>query len=340
MGGLTGLPFGPAIQVWRGINLLIFLIAGFLLWRWSKRPLRSWSTAGLAYGMLVFQQAPTVLTYGQVDMIVMVAVAGALLALSRQRWGLAGALLALPAAIKLYPAYLLIHAAIQRRWRAVAGFGAAFLALAAISVATLGWGVHMIYLRDVMPISSAGTAWVENQTFNGFINRLVTAPPIRLAPETSQAATWLTYACALALVLLTAWRVRAMDAESGFGLWIVSMLIILPSAWMHYEVLLLIPLYQLLVRLEREPQRWSWRTVTLIVLAWSLLCYGNQWTFFNRTFHGPVWALLLSYKLYGMLLLWAAIAFDPGAAIARPSLAPDTQPSRQRSASAAGSLTS
>jgi hypothetical protein len=315
MVGLTGLPFGPAIQLWRVINLLVFLIGAGVLWRWSKRPLRSWSTVGLAYLVLAFQPFVDVLRYGQVDMLVVFAAACALWALSKGRWGLWGALLAFAAAIKLYPAYLVLHAVIHRRWRGVVGFAGAFLGLWAIGIVGLGWGVHSTYLREVLPISGAGTAWVENQTLNGFMNRVITLPPLALVPETSGAVRWLTYAGVLVGTLLTIWRARRITPEAGFGLWLVSMVIILPAAWIHYEVILLIPLYQALVRLEREPLRWSGATLTLYALAWSLLCAGNQWTFFNRTYHGPLWTLLLSYKLYGLMLLWAAIAFDPSASI-------------------------
>ncbi len=312
MGGLTDIPFGPAIQIWRGINLLLFFVGAGLLWRWSKQPLRSWSTVGLAYLVFAFQQFADVLGYGQVDMIVVFAGAGAMLALASGRWGLWGGILALPVAIKLYPAYLIMHAIVWRRWRGVLSFGGTFLILWALGIAVLGWGIHETYLRDVLPFSGGGTAWVENQTVNGFLNRFVTLP-ISLTPETGGMIRWLTYAGALLVTLLTVWRSRRMTIEAGFGLWIVSMLIILPVAWIHYQVILLIPFYQMLVRLDRQPDRRSWSTLVFYALAWSLLCYGNQWTFFNKTYHGPLWTLLLSYKFYGLILLWAAIAFDPSA---------------------------
>jgi RsiW-degrading membrane proteinase PrsW (M82 family) len=86
---------------------------------------------------------------------------------------------------------------------------------------------------------------------------------------------------------------------------------------MHYAAVLLIPFYQLFVRLEQQPPQTNalpWRVLLLYALAWLLLCYGNQWTFFDRTMYdGPLWVLVLSYKFYGLLLLWFALAFDPTA---------------------------
>jgi hypothetical protein len=139
-----------------------------------------------------------------------------------------------------------------------------------------------------------------------------------LQPGESLLVRGLTYLGALLCSVATALRVRHMTPEAGYTLWIVALLIIVPIAWMHYLALLVIPWYHLLVRLERAEQHgqaWlSWRSLLCYCLAWMLLCYGNQWSFFDRTWHGPLWVLLLSFKWYGLLLLWVALAFDPTAA--------------------------
>jgi hypothetical protein len=185
-----------------------------------------------------------------------------------------------------------------------------------LSVAALGWPVHATFLFEVLPNIGGGTAWVENQTINGFLNRF-TISHIGLLPGESTLVRVLTYAGALLCTGLTFWRARHMPPAAGFGLWLVTLLIILPVAWMHYAAVLLIPFYQLFVRLEQQPPQENalpWRVLLLYALAWLLLCCGNQWTFFDRTMYdGPLWVLVLSYKLYGLLLLWFALAFDPTA---------------------------
>jgi hypothetical protein len=45
-------------------------------------------------------------------------------------------------------------------------------------------------------------------------------------------------------------------------------------------------------------------------------------------YEGPFWTLLLSYKLYGLLLLWAALAFDPTARL-QAAAAPQAEPLRR-----------
>lgn len=318
MGPITGLPYVHAILVWHLFNTLLLLVALGLLWRWSGQPLRSWSTVGLIYVVLAFKPVVDTISSGQADILMLVSLAAALLVLAGDRWGWWGAILAFPAAVKLYTGYLLIHAVALRQWRALAAFAASFTLLALLAVLVFGWPVHQVFLFEVLPNIGGGTAWVENQTINGLLNRLV-ADRIGLIPDGGGLVTLLTYGSALLLTALTFWRVQRMPADMGFGLWIVTLLIILPIAWMHYQAILVIPLYQLFVRLERQSIALDARSLLLYALAWMLLCYGNQWTFFDRTmYEGPLWTLLLSYKLYGLLLLWGAIAYDPTARTVTP----------------------
>jgi hypothetical protein len=319
MAPIAGLYYVEAILAWHLFNFVLLLAAAVLLWRWSGQPLRSWSTLGLIYLLLAFKPVVDSLSSGQADILMLVSLAAALLALSTGRWAWWGAILAFPAAIKLYAGYLLIHSVAMRKWRAIATFSGAFVVLNLLALLAFGWRVHETFLFDVLPNIGGGTAWVENQTINGFLNRL-TAERIGLLPDDPGVVHMLTYLSALLFSGLTFWRVQGMTPAAGFGLWMITLLIILPIAWMHYQAILLIPLYQLFVRLDQRtaaPEHapaLNWRSLLLYALAWMLLAYGNQWTFFDRTmYEGPLWSLVLSYKLYGLLLLWGALAFDPTA---------------------------
>ncbi|NJP07585.1 MAG: DUF2029 domain-containing protein [Chloroflexaceae bacterium] len=309
LGPFSFLTYDPALQAWHLFNLALLLLAAWLLWRSGGQPLRSWSTLGLLYLLFSFKPLVDTLGQGQADILLLVSLAAALLALQQGRWSWWGACLALPSVIKLYPAYLLLHGLVWQRWQAVLAFAASIIVLTLLSIGLLGWPVHATFAFEVLPLIGGGTAWAENQTFNGWFNRLFT-DEIALRPDEPGPARYLTYLAALVVTGLTWWRVRAMPLLDGMGLWIVAMLLVLPIAWMHYQALLVIPFYQLFLRLERDQQPWRWSTVLLYTLAWLLLCYGNQWTFFDRTYAGPLWAALLSYKFYGLLLLYAAIATE------------------------------
>jgi hypothetical protein len=182
--------------------------------------------------------------------------------------------------------------------------------LAGLSLLLFGWPVHLTFLREVLPATGAGTVWVENQTFNGFLNRLLSPERVALVPDGGGLVRLATYAWALALTALTAWLTRpgaGLRPDIGYGLWIVALLLILPAAWIHYEALLLIPFFQAFVLARDREQGLAWPAVACYTLGWALLAHGNLWTFFDRSLHGPFWQLVLSYKFYGMLLLYGAI---------------------------------
>lgn len=50
----------------------------------------------------------------------------------------------------------------QRRWQPFVGAAGALVVLAAVSTLLFGWPVHEQFLREVMPATGQGTAWVEN----------------------------------------------------------------------------------------------------------------------------------------------------------------------------------
>jgi hypothetical protein len=309
MGPLTGLPYVPGLIVWRLINILLLGVTLYLMWRWSKRPLRSWSTLGLGYLLLTYQPLNYTIGFGQFDIFILLALAAALLFIQRDKWGWYGAVLAFPAAVKFYPAYLVAHGVARRHWRSMLAFVASFALLWGLAIVVFGWDIHRIYMFEIMPTLRSGTVWPENQTINGFLNRLA-ANSIEFGADAPGFIRWVAYLGMLVFTIWTFIRAQYMDAESGFGIWIVAMLIVIPIAWIHYQTILLLPMYQLFVRLDRDPQRLRWQTLALYSLAWMLLCYGSHWAFFDQTYHGPVWGLVLSYKLYGMLFLWFALASD------------------------------
>jgi hypothetical protein len=328
MAPLADLPLRTAAGYWRWGSLALLLLSALLLWRWSGRPWHSWSTLGLVYIIVTLKPLADSLRYGQVDMILIFGMSAALLALRHERWAAWGAALALPAMLKVYPGYLLLHALALRRWRGGLGFAVGAAAITLLSLLILSPGVYLIFARDVAPVIGGGTAWIENQTINGFLNRLL-VDEVRLHPDQPGPIHWLTYAGAALVTLLTALAARRMPAAAGFGLWIVAMLFILPAGWIHYQTVLLIPFYQLLVRAESKPGSVSRPALLLYGLAWFLLCFGDQWTFLNRDVGGPAWELLargdfsalaalllMSYKFYGLILLWGTIALDHSARLA------------------------
>lgn len=69
---------------------------------------------------------------------------------------LAGSFLGTAAALKLFPAPFLLLFLWKRNWSAMAGFLCASIAVTIASVSTLGWGVHSVFLSEILPQVSRG----------------------------------------------------------------------------------------------------------------------------------------------------------------------------------------
>lgn len=312
MGPFTPLSPGIAFQSWKAFQVALVALAAWLIWSAEELSWRRWSSLWLLIALALFQPIIDTIRYGQVDAILLATLAGALWAIRRDRWWLFGVLIAIATLTKLYPAYLLVLPLVRRRWQGIAGFAGALAVLLIVGVAAMGLDVHLVYLREVLPLSGGGTGWIENQTINGFLNRL-TATTFGLEPAGGPRTMLATYLAAAALTLLALWWSRTLDDGRAFGLLIVTMLIVLPVSWIHYQTILLIPLIGLFAAIERDGGA-TWSHAVPLALAWALLCFGNQWAFYGRALYGPFWQLILSYKLYGLLLLFGAIGLPQRAA--------------------------
>jgi uncharacterized membrane protein len=286
----------------------LLALAAFALLRAYRLRLRSWPAAGLLLVLLSLRPIADTLRYGQVDIPLLALIALALWSLRRERQWAWGAWIGVAAALKLYPAYLLGLALARRSWRPVAGAALSVLLLSLASLLAFGWETHGTFLSRVLASTGVGTTWVENQTFGGLISRLLSPELVALVPDRHPLVRPLSLAWAAALTALTLWLTRpaAMRPDLAFGLWVTAMLLALPAAWIHYQVVLLVPLLQALVLAEEGPEGLPWPAVACYALAWALLAHGNMWTFYGSELYGPFWQLLLSYKFYGLLLLYGA----------------------------------
>jgi hypothetical protein len=306
----AGPSFVPALYAWRIVNGILLIVAAWALLRAYNLRLRSWAGAGLLLLLFLLRPIPDALRYGQLDVLLLALLALGLLALRRERWGWMGAAIGVAAAIKLYPAYLIGLALIRRKPWALAGATLAGGAIGLASLAFPGWATWQLFLSEVLGATGVGTAWVENQTFNGFLNRLLSPERIDLRPDGGGMLRVATYVWFAAGTALTFWLSRpggGMRVDIAYGLWITALLLVLPAAWFHYQVILLIPLFQAFVLAEERAAGLAWPAVAAYALAWGLLAHGNMWTFYHAALYGPYWQLILSYKFYAILLLYAAI---------------------------------
>jgi len=315
--GMLLLPFThvelrTALALARSLDVAVFLACAAVLASWLRPRLGTGvSLAAVAVVLGLMQPAFDSIAYGQIDVVLLLLLTLAFLALRAGRPAVVGLTVALAALLKLYPLVLVLFLAARREWKAVAWTAAGLVAIDAVAVAVMGWHEHVVYATEVLPRIGGGTGWVENQTVNGFLCRLL-AGARRPAPVHDRMIDLLTWAI-FALVAGASTLVAARRAERGansaalsFGLFLVVMVLAVPAAWIHYETVTILT-FLLLVGSAAEPPLPA-RLAFAVSLAFGLIAYGNQWTFYDGSPRPGLTALWLSRESFGLMMLWAAAA--------------------------------
>lgn len=239
-----------------------------------------WLPALAFVAALLFQPFTRAFALGQIQVWIDLAVTIACLLWWAGHRGAAGALIGLACAIKPQFGMLLLWALLWRRWDFVAGFLAAALPVAAISVLRYGWHNHLAYLEVLSFIARHGESFYANNSVNGIVNRLLfngpnlTWDPNTFAPYHSvvHAATLLASLVFLALPLLPAllWR-KAQPRAFDFGFALLCFTMASPIAWEHHYGVML-PLYVLALRfaIVEAPAASRPRLLLLLGLSWAL----------------------------------------------------------------------
>jgi alpha-1,2-mannosyltransferase len=205
------------------------------------------------------------LRFGQGHELVMLGLAVAMWASSRERWAWAGAAIGVAAALKISPVLLLVYLLGRGHRSALWGFLASVSGLTAVAALVGRPGDLVTWVRDVAPDVSAGVGRTINQSLPAFLSRLSitgadhasTAPlgAIRLigAPLVLGALVWLWYRR----------RGRGVDPME-LGVLLLVGLVVGPLTWWHYATWACLPIVLL-----ADPARWGdlSRTATKVKAA-------------------------------------------------------------------------
>jgi alpha-1,2-mannosyltransferase len=313
--GMLLLPFAradvrTALLIDRGLDVALYLLCGAILVFWLRERLGATvATAAVIIALGLMQPAFDSIAYGQIDVVLLALVTLALLALRAQRPALVGLAVALAALLKLYPLVLVLFLAARREGRAVAWTAAWLAVLNGLAIAVVGWGEHATYVTEVLPRIGGGTGWVENQTVNGFLSRLLLGAR-RPEPVHDRAVDLLTGTAFVLVAGASAWvaarRGGARTSAEGllFGVFLVVMVLAVPAAWIHYETVTILAF--LLVARTAADRPLSPAAAFAVAAAFGLVAYGNQWTFYDGSPRPGLTVLGLSREFYGLVLLWAA----------------------------------
>ncbi|MFI9650769.1 glycosyltransferase 87 family protein [Streptomyces sp. NPDC052040] len=278
--GFTYPPFAalsmlPMAYVGLGAAIVVALLlnlaaAALVLWFLFGPELRrhgwfGWTLAACA--LALFEPVRDTISFGQVNLLLLVLVLADARLLSAGRGRLAGAGIGLAAAVKLTPAVFIGLLLIARRWWAAA------VATAVATAATLlaAWAApgasRFYWTHAVWDTSRIGRLdYVSNQSLQGVFARLA-------APAAPSHAAWATVVVLVLAVWV--WRthraVRAGDWAGAFALTGLTACLVSPITWVHHLVWLL-PSFAVLLRARH------WRTAAVL---YGLLCSSVVWLWFN-----------------------------------------------------------
>ena len=227
---LALLPAWLAAALWTGASMLalaavVFLVLGAL---GRPEPRYGWLVALVAGGALAMEPVWQNLTFGQVNLFLMLAVLVDLLRPER-RWS--GVLLGLAAGVKLAPLVLVVMLVLVGRRRAAGRAILTFAGTVVVGFVAMPGPAETYWTDDLVHAGRVGPPQLaHNQSAYGALTRLLDEPPPTLL--------WLAVAgpVAIAVLLVGATWWRRGDRVLGSCLGALAMLIASPVSWSHHWV--------------------------------------------------------------------------------------------------------
>jgi Glycosyltransferase family 87/WD40-like Beta Propeller Repeat len=148
---LTGLAALTAKHVWLLVNLALLVPLCWLL-----RGMTGLSYQRIALVFALSFPLHRNLLYGQFYLLLLLFIVAACWAYLREYYVLAGALVAIAAAAKIFPVLFFIFFLQPRAWRALLSGAVTGMACLSVSVAVFGWNLHRTYWHEILPWTLRG----------------------------------------------------------------------------------------------------------------------------------------------------------------------------------------
>jgi alpha-1,2-mannosyltransferase len=229
MAPLAWLPAWLAAALWTGASMGAVAAVVVVVLRAERGPAPSGSlVALLTLGALALEPVWQNLTFGQVNVLLMLAALTDLLRPER-RWS--GVLVGLAAGVKLTPLVLVVMLLLVGRPRAAGRAMLTFAATVAVGFVAMPGRATSYWTDDLLRASRVGPPELaHNQSVYGALTRLLGEPP--------STVVWLAVAgpLALAVLLVGAGWWRRGDRVLGTCLGALAMLLASPVSWSHHWV--------------------------------------------------------------------------------------------------------
>jgi len=310
---IAGLPPLMAKHCWLLVNLGMLAGTVLLLRSLTALPLRR--IAIVLFLTVVPLQ--TGFQFGQQHVLILLLCALAVWLASRGRDSSAGVVIALAAAIKLYPALLAIFFAWKRRWRALGGLAAGGLVLGLVSVPLFGKETIRVYATEVLPRSLTGEGndpyYLGFNTLAVLLRSLFLAEPdLNPHPAVPSVLGYVLLQPGISGFCLgmTLWALglagRRQTKREGmeWGVFLALLLVLSTASSTYHFALLVLPTVLAVDFLVREGQE---RTAVVLLTLHAVVCAPlSRWV--PAAAEG--WGALLGVpRLYALWAYWGVLLF-------------------------------
>jgi len=255
---LALMPEPLAAALWTGASVAALAAVVVLVRRALGRLTPGWLVALLAAGAVALEPVGQNLAFGQINLLLMLAVMVDLIRPER-RWS--GVLIGIAAGVKLTPLAFVVLLVLVGRRSAAARAVIAFAATVGVGFVVMPGSAATYWTDDLLHAGRVGPpALAHNQSVYGTLTRLLDGPP--------PTALWLALAVPLAtgiLVVAAMWWRRG-DRVLGTCLGSMAMLLASPVSWSHHWVWA-VPVALLLW----ERSRWAGVAWTVVFVARPIL---------------------------------------------------------------------
>jgi hypothetical protein len=254
---------------------------------------------------------------GQLTLILVLLVTGIWAFERSGQLSLAGILLGLAAAIKLFPLYLVVYFLARGRFRVLITVALALLVLSVATALVLGVDTYRDYLRIVLPEQAKFRSFSYNLSIAGFWHKLFnpvteTGPvvPLWSCPLLAHWGTITSDFATTVIVVLLAYSARTRaQQEIAFATAVTCMLLVSPVTWDFSLPLLLVPIAVMVRSAKRSESRWMPAALILILaIVWIPQNMLTEVARAGRSFSVYPWTFMLgapSFKFYALLATFA-----------------------------------
>ncbi len=310
---LANLDLTTLAQTWFLVNQVLYALTLVALMRGFDVAWRSPGFYVLGVASLLHRPVIESLWRGQPDFVILASLALGFLLLRAKHDFAAGLAVSIGTMLKLYPGLIFLYFVLQRRWRGLAGLVVGCCALLAVTIVAVGWDMHVRYVSEILLIQNAAVPYAENQSYSGFVSRLVVPPeqtdwdttvPMPIVPGLLVLAIDAASVAITSLALLRGKPSRQLPSLGvQFAALIPLMILMWPTGWIHYQTILILPLFALACYLRRVDRG----VLGLTVVGFALTAIGNEKPVLDPVFFYGLPGLVRSYKTVGIVLMWAAL---------------------------------